>query len=51
MPDDFRFDVLLSHSPRDKPVACDTAKRLKRDVVKETCRHKNLDMPVEADNL
>jgi hypothetical protein len=31
MPDDFRFDVFLSHSSKDKPVVCDIAERLKRD--------------------
>jgi hypothetical protein len=34
MPDDFRFDVFLSHSSKDKPVARDIAERLKKDGVK-----------------
>ncbi|MBL9182526.1 MAG: TIR domain-containing protein [Verrucomicrobiaceae bacterium] len=34
MPDDFRFDVFLSHSSKDKPVVRDIAERLKKDGVK-----------------
>lgn len=30
MPDDFRFDVFLSHSSNDKPVVRDIAERLKK---------------------
>jgi len=30
MPDDFRFDVFLSHSSKDKPVVRDIAERLKK---------------------
>ncbi len=34
MSDIFRFDVLLSHSSKDKPVVRDIAERLKKDGVK-----------------
>ena len=34
MPDDFRFDVFLSHSSKDKAVVRDIAERLKKDGVK-----------------
>ena len=33
MHDDFRFDVFLSHSSKDKPVVRDIAGRLKKDGV------------------
>lgn len=34
MPDDFRFDVFLSHSSKDKPEVRDIAERLKKDGVR-----------------
>ena len=34
MPDDFPFDVFLSHSAKDKAVVRDVAERLKKDGVK-----------------
>ena len=33
MPEDFRFDVFLSHSGKDKPVVRELAARLKKDGV------------------
>lgn len=30
MPDDFRFDVFLSHSSKDKPVVSKIVERLKK---------------------
>jgi hypothetical protein len=34
MPDDFQYDVFLSHSAKDKDVARDIAERLRKDGVK-----------------
>ncbi|MDZ4404568.1 toll/interleukin-1 receptor domain-containing protein [Prosthecobacter sp.] len=34
MPDDFRYDVFLSHSAKDKPIVRDIAERLKKDGLK-----------------
>ena len=34
MPDDFRYDVFLSHSAKDKSIVRDLAKRLKEDGIK-----------------
>jgi len=34
MPDDFQFDVFLSHSAKDKAIVRDIAARLKQDGVK-----------------
>lgn len=34
MPDDFRYDVFLSHSAKDKPIVRDIAERLKKDGIK-----------------
>ena len=31
MPDEFPYDVFLSHSAKDKPVVRDVAERLKKD--------------------
>ena len=34
MPDDFRYDVFLSHSTKDKPIVLEIAERLKKDGIK-----------------
>ena len=31
MPDDFKYDVFLSHSAKDKPIVRDVAERLRKD--------------------
>src|SRR5688572_11917017 len=34
MPDDFKYDVFLSHSSKDKPIVRDLAERLRKDGLK-----------------